>query len=103
MQRAARSGRGGGPAGAAGQLPGGRRGASASKAQTVYKLGAENKLVPVEIRTGITDGRFTQIVSGGLKDGDAIVVGVATSKVEGPPPMGGQGGPGTGGGRGGRR
>jgi HlyD family secretion protein len=102
MQRAARSGRGGGPAGAAGQLPGGRRGGAASKAQTVYTLDAEKKLKPVEIRTGITDGRYTHVVSGGLKAGDLVVVGVATSKVEGPPPMGGQGGPG-GAPRGGRR
>jgi HlyD family secretion protein len=102
-QRAARSGRAGGPAGAAGQLPGGRRGGDASKAQTVYILDAEKKLEPVEIRTGITDGRFTQVISGPLKDGDQVVIGVATSKVEGPPPMGGQGGPGGGQRGGGRR
>jgi HlyD family secretion protein len=92
MQRAGRSGRGGGPAGAAGQLPG-RRG-DASKASTVYTLDAEKKLQPVEIRTGITDGRYTQVISGPLKDGAPVVVGVATSKVESAPPMGGQGGPG---------
>jgi HlyD family secretion protein len=91
MQRAARSGGGRGPAGAAGQMPG-RRGGAASKAQTVYILDAEKKLKPVEIRTGITDGRMTQIISGPLKEGDAVVIGVATSKVEGPPPMGGPGG-----------
>jgi multidrug efflux pump subunit AcrA (membrane-fusion protein) len=83
-------------------LPGGRRG-GAKKAQTVYLLGPENKLTPVEVRTGISDGRFTQIISGALKETDSVVVGVATSKVEGPPPMGGQGGPGGGGGRGNRR
>ncbi|MDP9194834.1 MAG: efflux RND transporter periplasmic adaptor subunit [Acidobacteriota bacterium] len=93
MQRAARSGRAGGPAGAAGQLPGGQR-PDASKAQTVHILDAEKKLKPVEIRTGISDGRFTYVVSGSLKEGDLVVIGVATSKVEGPPPMGGQGGPG---------
>ncbi|HEV7238516.1 MAG TPA: efflux RND transporter periplasmic adaptor subunit [Thermoanaerobaculia bacterium] len=102
-QRMARSGQGGGPAGAASQLPRGRRGATAAKTQTVYLLGAEKKLTPVEIRTGITDGRFTQVVSGTLKEGDTVIVGLATAKVEGPPPMGGQGGPGggprTGGGR----
>ncbi|HEX8252738.1 MAG TPA: efflux RND transporter periplasmic adaptor subunit [Thermoanaerobaculia bacterium] len=102
MQRAARSGEGRGPGGAAAQLPGGRRG-GAKKAQTVYLLGPENKLTPVEVRTGISDGRFTQIISGALKETDSVVVGVATSKVEGPPPMGGQGGPGGGGGRGNRR
>jgi len=104
MQRAARSGQGGGPAGAAGQLPRGRRGgAAAAKTQTVYTLDAAKKLVPVEIRTGITDGRFTQVISGALKAGDQVVIGVATSKVESAPPMGGQGGPGGGGQRGGGR
>lgn len=97
MQRAARSGQGRGPAGAAAQLPRGRRGGGA-KTQTVYTLSAAKKLVPVQIRTGITDGRFTQLVSGNLKAGDQVVIGVATAKVEGPPPMGGQGGP-RGGGR----
>ncbi|MGZ5433823.1 MAG: efflux RND transporter periplasmic adaptor subunit [Thermoanaerobaculia bacterium] len=97
-QRLARSGQAGGPAGAAAQLPGGQRGGGA-KMQTVYTLGADRKLTPVPIRTGISDGRFTQVVSGGLKEGDAVVVGLATSKVESAAPMGGAGGP-RGGGRG---
>ena len=101
---AMRSGQGGGPAGAAAQMPGGRRGGRpASRPQTVYILGADKKLTPVQIRTGITDGRFTQIVEGELKPGDTVVVGIATTKVEGPPPMGGAGGAGRGPGGGGRR
>jgi HlyD family secretion protein len=99
VQRAARSGGARGPAGAAAQLPRGRRGGAASKMQTVYTMGADKKLTPVEIRSGISDGRFTQVVSGNLKDGDTVVVGVATAKVEGPAPMGGAGGSGGGGGR----
>lgn len=99
LQRAARSGQGGGPGGAAAQLPGGRRRGGAQKAQQVYILDAEKKPKAIEVRTGISDGRFTQIVSGSLPDGADVIVGVATSKVEGPPPMGGQGGPGGGGGR----
>jgi HlyD family secretion protein len=74
--------------------------------QTVYILEADGKLKPVEIRTGITDGHYTQVVSGDLKVGDNIVIGLATSKVDSNPPpgssnpMGGRtGGPG---GRGGR-
>ncbi|HET7434870.1 MAG TPA: efflux RND transporter periplasmic adaptor subunit [Thermoanaerobaculia bacterium] len=105
MSRAARSGQGGGPAGAASQLPGGRRaGAAAAKMQTVYTLtgeAKEKKLTPVQIRTGISDGRFTQVISGDLQPGAQVVVGVATSKVESAPPMGGGGGPGGGGQRGG--
>ena len=56
--------------------------------QTVWTLGADGKPSPVEIRAGITDGRFTQVVDGALKDGDQIIVGLATSKVEGPAPPG---------------
>jgi putative ABC transport system ATP-binding protein len=90
-QRLARSGQGGGPAGAAAQMPAGRRGGA--RMQTVYILGADKTLEPVEIRTGITDGRFTHVVSGALKEGDPVVVGLATSKVESAAPMGGAGGP----------
>lgn len=104
MRRAAQSGQAGGLGGAAAQMPGGRRGhAGGAKMQTVYKLNpdpkAEKKLTPVQIHTGISDGRFTQIISGDLKPGDTVVIGVATSKVESAPPMGGGGGPGGGGGR----
>ena len=94
MRRMAQSG-GGGPVGAASQIPMGRHGAGA-KMQTVYTLDAEKKLKPAHIRTGITDGRYTQVVSGDLKEGDLVVIGVATSKVESAPPMGGAGGPGGG-------
>ena len=99
MARAGQPG-GGGLAGAARQFPGGRKSAGGAKTSTVYMwVGEEGKqktLQPVEIRTGISDGRFTHVLSGALKEGDAVVVGIATAKVEGPPPMGGQGGPGGG-------
>jgi HlyD family secretion protein len=90
----------GGAAGALGGAPAPRK-----RPQTVYVLGADNKLAPVEIRTGITDGHFTQVVSGALKIGDSVVVGLATSKVDSNPPPGSSGPmgrPAGGGGRGGR-
>jgi len=59
------------------------------KMQTIYLLGADKKLTPVQIRTGISDGRFTHIVEGTVKPGDTVVVGLATSKVEGPAAFGG--------------
>ncbi|HWW62031.1 MAG TPA: efflux RND transporter periplasmic adaptor subunit [Thermoanaerobaculia bacterium] len=95
--QSADSGRGLG--GAVRQLPGQK---AEAKTQTVYTLGADKKLKPVEIRTGISDGRYTEVVSGPLKPGDIVVIGIATSKVESAPPMGG-GGPGGGGQRGGGR
>jgi HlyD family secretion protein len=104
-ERAARwGGRARGVEGAAGAMGGAP--AARKRPQTVYVLGADNKLKAVEIRTGITDGHYTQVVSGDLKEGDNVVIGLATSKVESnaPPGAGGPmgGGARPGGGRGGR-
>jgi HlyD family secretion protein len=69
------------------------RGGSARRQQfqTVWVLDdTTKKLRPAQIRTGITDGRYTEVVAGDLKEGDNIVVGLVTSKVEGPGPPGSQ-------------
>jgi len=68
--------------------------------QTVYKPDGRGGLVPVPVRTGISDGRYTAIVEGEIKAGDEVVVGIATSKVEstGTFPGAGPTGPGRGGG-----
>jgi HlyD family secretion protein len=52
--------------------------------QTVYLIPAngQGNPKPVEIRTGITDGRFTQIASGDLADGATVVVGLVTARAE---------------------
>lgn len=104
-QRAARMGnRSRGLGGAAGALGAGAPPAR-RRPQNVYILGPDNKLIAVEIRTGITDGHYTQVVSGDLKIGDLIVAGLATSKVDSSPPPGSPMGgarPGGSGGRGGR-
>jgi HlyD family secretion protein len=81
--------------GAAGALGGP---APKKKMQTVYLLAgdgdkaSDKKLKPVQVRTGISDGRFTQVVEGEVKPGDLIIVGLATSKVEGPAAFGGAAG-----------
>jgi hypothetical protein len=36
----------------------------------------------MEIRTGISDGRFAQIVEGALQPGDKIIVGMVTAKAD---------------------
>jgi HlyD family secretion protein len=69
----------GGPGGFGGKGKGGRR-----QGQTVYVLGDKNALRPVYIRTGISDGHYTQVLGGELKPGDKVVTGVATLKVQGP-------------------
>ena len=82
----------GGPGGSGGRGAGGQRGA---RPTTVYEpTGPKAEPKPVEIRTGITDGRFTQVVSGELKPGDSVIVGLATAKAStaGSPP--GAAGPG---------
>jgi HlyD family secretion protein len=93
-------GRGRGAAGAAGMMPSGQ---AAPRRQTIYLLDANKKLQPAQIRTGISDGHYTQVVDGDVKAGDNIVVGLVTSKVDTAAPpgtnRGPMGGPGGGGGR----
>src|SRR5258706_10475118 len=107
MAQLAQSG-GGGIAGAAGAFRGRRHagGEQEKKMQTVYILDANKKPQPVQVKTGITDGRYTEVVEGGLKEGQEVIVGNATSKVDSTSgatnsPFGGGQRPG-GGGRGGR-
>lgn len=70
---------------------------------TVYVL-RDGRPEAVKVTTGLSDGGFTEIVSGELKPGDVVIVGTesngsrtTTSNVQLPPGMGGGGG-----GRGGR-
>jgi len=83
--------RSGGSAGTGARAGGGegRRGRQAG--QTVYILEGDGKdkekseLREVRVKTGLTDGRHTQVVSvlsGELKPGDQVVTGLATLKVE---------------------
>jgi HlyD family secretion protein len=63
---------------------GGRQGGR-RQTQTVYVIGEKNALRAVRLRTGITDGRFTQVVQvvdGTLNPGDKVVIGLATAKVD---------------------
>jgi HlyD family secretion protein len=69
------------------------------KRQTIHLLDSNKKLKPVQVRTGISDGHYTQVVEGDVHTGDNVVVGLVTSKVDSaaPPgsnrgPMGGPGG-----------
>lgn len=39
----------------------------------VYMLDARNQAVPVDIKTGLSNFRFTEVVSGGLKKGDKVI------------------------------
>jgi len=71
-----RPGGGGGMRGMAGMGLGVQ---SAPETQIIWKLDANKKLFPVQVRTGITDYTYTQlveVVKGDLKDGDVLVTGM---------------------------
>ena len=91
-ERAARTGNDKGSSGMARQIgstagPGGGPGGGSGRprrGQTVYTLPSTGLGEPkaVEVRTGITDGRFTQVVDGALKEGDSVITGLATAKAD---------------------
>ncbi len=80
MERAQREGGGGGMGGggfdpAAMQRRMGGRGPS-----RVWVMNENKKLVAVMVRTGMTDGTFTEIVRGKIEEGKEIVVGTVAPK-----------------------
>ncbi len=77
---------------------GGAGGAPDGKRQMVYTLGAEGKLEPRRVATGITDGTHTELRSRELAEGALVVTGAMPKKGQAagtgtaPPGMGGPGG-----------
>lgn len=61
--------------------------------QTVYVLGADKKLQPVPVATGITDGTYTEVRSRELAEGQELVVGIVSKngqqQMSAPPGLGG--------------
>jgi HlyD family secretion protein len=90
-----------GPGGGAGRQAG--AGASSSRAGgarsgTVYVdvPGTKGKLKTVPVRTLLTDGNYTAVESSDLKEGEEVVVGLATARAGMPGGTTGGGGPGGG-------
>jgi HlyD family secretion protein len=54
----------------------------------VFTSEVGGKPTPVTVHTGITDGNFTEIVGGDLKDGQEVLLGVADAKGAGRPNSG---------------
>jgi HlyD family secretion protein len=78
-----------------GQGRGQNSGKSGRGIRTVYVLASdEHSLKPMQIRTGITDGIFTEVVEG-LKEGDKVISSVVSSDPQAAPaasnPFGGGG------------
>ncbi len=69
------TGRGGGSPGAS-QGSRSREGGGGRQA-TIYVL-RDQQATPVRVRLGISDGSFTEIVSGDLKEGDQVIVAIGT-------------------------
>ena len=85
-----------GPSRQGGQPGGGSDGPPARERRldtaVVWKLKPDNTLEPVQVRTGITDRTFTQMVQalhGDLKDGDLLVTGSSVSRGPGAPGVSG--------------
>lgn len=72
--------KGSGFAGAAGALAAGSEHARRVNMQTVYVVGDREQLTPVAVRTGVSDGRMTQIVEGNIAVGQKVAIGLATLK-----------------------
>ena len=77
IQMPAGFGRGGGGRGGAGGF--GSRGSQPSS-RTIYTLAADKNSgnptpQPVTVRTGISDGTYTEIIDDALKEGDTVIVG----------------------------
>jgi HlyD family secretion protein len=76
---------------------------TAQRPGLVYVLDAQQKPQPRNVILGITDGSATEVVSGDVRPGDAIIIGDTTQAAGIPAPNGGFGGPFGGGGGGGGR
>ena len=77
--------RGQGMAGLGRVFPGGGGREGARRQTQVYVVGDKGALRQVTIRTGISDGHYTQVVqvvAGTLNPGDKVATGLATAKVE---------------------
>ncbi|MBI2902991.1 MAG: HlyD family secretion protein [Candidatus Methylomirabilis oxyfera] len=63
-----------------GGTPGVRRGPPSADFQTIWVLGDDKKPRPVVVKLGITDGSFSELTEGDLKEGAEVLVGVASKE-----------------------
>ena len=58
----------------------GREGAGGRSQPTVWIRAPQGELTPLEVKTGITDGTYTELVEGALKEGEEIITGLDLSR-----------------------
>ena len=56
----------------------GRPGAEGKAKPMVWLPHPEGEPTAVEVRTGVTDGKYTELVEGSLKEGDEVIIGLDT-------------------------
>ena len=57
-----------------------RRGAASADSQTIWVLGDDKKPRPVAVKLGVTDGSFSELTEGDLKEGQEVLVGVVSKE-----------------------
>jgi HlyD family secretion protein len=57
-----------------------RRGAASADSQTIWVLGDDKKPRPVAVKLGVTDGSFSELTEGDLKEGQEALVGVVSKE-----------------------
>ena len=65
---------------AVGGTPGVRKGAASADSQTIWVLGDDKKPRPVAVKLGVTDGSFSELTEGDLKEGQEVLVGVVSKE-----------------------
>ena len=51
-----------------------------AKGPRVYRVGPQNRLIPVPIQAGISDGQYTEVLKGQLQEDDPVVVDILSDK-----------------------
>jgi HlyD family secretion protein len=74
---------------------GGRRERAQDDRKTLWVL-RDGKPTPVRVKVGLSDGSFTELVEGELREGDDVITDATGSDQPRPSTPGGMGGPGGG-------
>lgn len=51
-------------------------------AKRIWRLAIDDEPEPLVIRTGISDGVWTEVLDGDVKEGDSVIVGLESSRSE---------------------
>ena len=60
-------------------VPGLRAGLKPAGGQTIWVLGDDRKPRPVTVKLGITDGSFSEVIEGDLKEGQGVITGIMST------------------------